>query len=350
MNKAILRTKGFIGVTLAAVLILGGVKVQNLMAAERINPQETNTITAKIAEDSVFAKEFDNRLDIKLYKIAGMDETGKLVEAEGFENINREYLNERHDPQDIKKEIVEPALTIVEAADEMDAIILSIDRGQGETSGTVEMDGPGVYLYVPYIAADQEDPRYTYTFTSYIISAPTSNYIMTGTGDDDWIYNVSFELKSEAEARYGSLEIVKTLDTFNSSLGDAAFVYEVKAVLAEEEEVLNNVYSIDFSAAGTKSIVIEDIPATSVVTVTEVYTGASYESVGNQVISGNEIIPNETTVVKFENDYDGRLISGGISAENNFEIEDGTIYWIDRDGNPVEQGTINIPVYEEVAQ
>ena len=39
----------------------------------------------------------------------------------------------------------------------------------------------------------------------------------------------------------------------------------------------------------------------------------------------------------FENDYDGRLISGGISAENHFENEDGVINWIDASGNKVEQ-------------
>ena len=335
MKKAVFKSKGLIGIILGALLIIGCLQITGLKAAGRINPNTPITITAKIAENdqSIFAQEFDGKLQIRLYKIADIGETGKATVEAGFEDIDLSILDQNPSPEDIIDNIVAVAEPI--AKDMEDYTTIEINRGDGKSEKTVTMpDGAGIYLYVPQPAADR---RYTYTFTSYILYAPTSTYIMTGQGSDQWQYDVEFTIKSEAEQAYGDLAITKTLDTFNKSLGKASFVYKVTATL-DNEVVLNNVYSIDFDKAGSKTRTIKDLPASAVVTVEEIYTGASYEAVGNEIVSGLVIKPGDTVTANFENDYNGNLISGGISAENQFTVdENGNIIWTDKDGNPKEQ-------------
>jgi hypothetical protein len=90
---------------------------------------------------------------------------------------------------------------------------------------------------------------------------------------------------------------------------------------------------------------VEKIPADALVTVTEIYTGASYEPVESEVLSDILIVADETKDAAFENTYNGGLISGGISAINKFEVEENTIYWIDQNGDRKQQ-TGPVPVEE----
>ena len=190
----------------------------------------------------------------------------------------------------------------------------------------------GLYLFVPQPTYDN---IYDYTFKYSLVSVPTSKYITATKVDengnivsddsasDDWEYNVDIILKPEATPRYGSLKIIKTLETFNESLGKASFVFEVEAT-REDKIVFSNVYSMYFDSAKTKSVSVEHIPAGSTVTVKEVYSGASYTLESNSVIT-KEIVANNTVEANFTNDYDNRLIEGGIGIENHFikSNEDG---------------------------
>ena len=111
------------------------------------------------------------------------------------------------------------------------------------------------------------------------------------------------------------LEIKKTLNTFNSTLGGATCVFRIEA--EKDGIIYSDVKSIVFDAAGTKSIVIaEKIPAGAVVTVTEVYSGSSYEitSAPEQTVT---IIADKMETVEFTNDYNDRL-NGGTSVVNHF--------------------------------
>ena len=73
--------------------------------------------------------------------------------------------------------------------------------------------------------------------------------------------------------------------------------------------------------AFTKSITIDNIPTGTTITVTEVYSGASYEidveENRTQVIE--DLKAGETGTVEFTNDYDEHLDEGGISVVNTFE-------------------------------
>lgn len=335
MRNFKIKGKAIIALTLTAVIALSGVGIYKAKAAGRVETDKAVKITAAIAanDTSIFATEYKGTVEIDLYKIAAMDETGSLVLDESLVNsgIQLSVLDGAPTVKQVKDAIVNPALT--EIANMTPAATITLDRSTGAMNATEPIEkGAGLYLYNP---KDAIDSRYTHTFTSYVIQVPTSEYLTKGTGDDEWIYKAEFTLKSESEERFGKLDITKTLDSFNTSLGTASFVYTVVAT-RDNETVFENVYSINFDVAGSITRTIEGIPADADVTVTEVYKGASYEAVGADSATA-KIVADDTVTVNFENDYNDKLIVGGISAENVFENYDGKVYWIDKAGTKVKQ-------------
>ena len=197
--------------------------------------------------------------------------------------------------------------------------------------------------------------KYEYTFAPYLISLPNNYYSSTNT-DDTWQYNLvgdfAIGLKPERTDRYGDLLIKKTLDVYNATNSNATFVFQVEATKTDvddstkREVVYSNVVSTAFGAAGTKEILIEKIPAGAEVTVTEIYSGASYtvtsEAEKTTVIKANEkydstkqdseeaIPEGETNVivssVEFTNTHDGRT-NGGSGVINNFKYDGSEWRW-----------------------
>jgi len=337
VNKAIFRKGIIVVIVIATIIAAWGLGTYISRAADRVDVAGTIKITAAVADgdDSIFANAFNGTVEIELYKLAAMDYTGRLTKVGAFadETVKIDILDGNPSIDDIKTGIVNPALTIAARDDVVADEVIRLNKAEA-TEASVEIEGgAGLYLYIP---KDVRDLRYAYSFTSYVIMAPTSEFIMTGAGSDEWNPNVTFNLKCEETPLYGSLRIIKNLDTYNLSLGKAAFVYEVKAV-RDQEVVFNNVFSIDFSSPGQLTREIEDIPADADVTVTEIYTGASYTPVGDRAVDVR-IVADTTVDAAFENDFDERLNQGGISAENHFDIIDGVYYWTDKDGNPVAQG------------
>ncbi len=334
MIKLNLRKKGLMGICLALALCIVGVGAQCLKAAERVDLSKPVKITAEVdnADGSTFATKYQGTVTIKLYKVAKMSETGDLTLAEGFENsgVNLAVLGNKPTVDTIKSEIVSKAVTASANATEVKT--LTINRGEGESRAIAPLSEAGLYLYVP---EDATDDRYLYEFTPYVILAPESTYITTGEGSDEWNYNVTFKLKASDTPRIGKLKIVKTLKNYNVNLGDASFVYEVKAVL-DGKEVINNVYKLDFTAQEfanshtAERLLDVEFPATAVVTVKETYSGASYKPVdGKDTVTDITIVADETKEAAFENESNGNLIVGGIAAEN--------VFVDDEDGNPVWQ-------------
>ncbi len=328
------KKKALIGILMAALLVIAGSGIYKANAAARVDTSATVTIVAGISDTdtSVFATKYKGTVKIKLYKIADMDETGKLNIVEGFKDagIDLSVLENNPTTDDIIASIVAPAKA---AAPENTNLIITLDRSAGAQVEPINIPaGAGLYLYVP---EDITDTRYKYTFISYVVMAPTSELITTGTGSDAWVDTVRFNLKATEQERFGNLEIKKKLDSFNVSLGTASFVYRV-TIKDGNETVSENVYSLDFDSATTKTKLLENIPAGYTVIVKEEYTGASYSLVGDA--TATKTIEGEKTVTaEFENTYDNRLITGGVSAENNFENEDGTIYWVKPDKTKVKQ-------------
>lgn len=344
MSKLDCKKKRIFSIAFAAVLLVAGFKTQGLLAAERVDTDATVKITAAIDREdtSVFATNYNGEVEVDLYKIAELDSTGNASLTEAFSqgDINLELLKDNPSVEDVKTGVVEPAMAIAEGK-EADATI-SFNKADGATSGDVSIQkGAGLYLYIP---REAKDDRFIYSFTPYVIFAPGSEYIRTGSGSDAWQYDVTFNLKASEELRYGSLIIKKTLDKYNASLGEASFVYKVVGTTEDGGQtytVFDNVYALNFTSAGEKTIeIIDEIPATINVTVTEVYSGASYDVVGESVVDGIVISAEEIAEAAFTNTGNDKLITGGIAAENQFVEEEGVVYWIDEEGEEHPQTSI----------
>ena len=189
----------------------------------------------------------------------------------------------------------------------------------------IEVDGATSTVTVAY------SYNYEYRFKPQLISIPTREPTVDPELEENvpWIgvegNPLVVNLKAERERRLGNLEIVKTLDN-KESKEDAIFVFDIVATLeGEEKPVYANVVSINFTDPGTRSVLIEDLPVDAVVTVEEIYHGATYVNVTTVTpapvtIAAEEIVP--ARVVNFENDYT-EYHTGGHGITNNFSF-DGT--------------------------
>ena len=173
------------------------------------------------------------------------------------------------------------------------------------------------------IATTAHSGEYTYTFPPSLISLPSKEADADGNittdGPGEWLYNFSVTLKPEQEIRYGSLEIVKTLQTYETK-DPATFVFQVEATLGEGEsaqKVYSDVVSLSFTAPGQETELIKKLPVGAHVTVTEIYSGAVYSLVTADTQTA--VIPaNDVVSVAFTNDYNNTNKGGG-AVTNRFD-------------------------------
>lgn len=197
--------------------------------------------------------------------------------------------------------------------------------------------------------------QHVYTFAPELISLPTkepdADGIISTASSGDWIYDSTVYLKPGQHTRYGRLEIVKDLLTYESFSGqseEATFVFQVEAEL-NGQSVYSDVKTLVFNGAGKDSVVIDKIPVGAKVTVTEVYSGASYTlekielghygqniypdgtlpdseyakegSLDTREVENVVIEANRVASVKFTNNYDHRQ-TGGHGIVNRFEFNE----------------------------
>lgn len=209
-------------------------------------------------------------------------------------------------------------------------LYLVVARGEGITDYWKTTEGANGAQEIVTIA---HSGKFTYTFTPSLISLPSKEALADGSintaGDGDWQYDMTVTLKPERAVRFGSLEINKILQSYETS-GPASFVFDVEAEL-DGQNVYSNVASMTFTGAGQQSVLVEEIPVGANVTVTEVYSGASYslasEAVQTAVIGADTVSP-----VTFSNSYNGADRDGG-AVVNRFEYEDGDWTWTPQTSN-----------------
>lgn len=178
------------------------------------------------------------------------------------------------------------------------------------------------------IATIANSGDYQYAFMPQLISLP-----MRGTGDTTvvpnmtadrgpWVFDLDVYMKPEQSPRFGALEIVKTLSSYETEAGlpaePATFVFRVDGVI-DGETVYSEVESITFTAAGEERVRLDRIPVTADVTVTEIYSGSSYQAEVTEpqtaVISAEQVAS-----VSFRNFYDGHQRNGhGIKNQFTYE-------------------------------
>jgi hypothetical protein len=268
---------------------------------------------------------------VNLYKTADVDISGKYRDISGFEDLELDSVDSQTTAETWTEKAAK-ALEIVKAQAMSPDEKVEIQPSD-TLSATVEDLSAGMYLVEAETAVSE---NYEYSFTPYLVALP-NNYYDT-TGSDDWVYEDRSEitLKAEENDRYGDLVIQKTLPVMNASLGNASFVFQIEAV-KEGEKVYSDVVAMTFDQAGTDSITVEKIPAGAQVTVTEVYSGASYTASGGtertaQIVANYDLEGTKTGTpvsVAFTNDYKNGTV-GGNGVINHFENtagEDESANW-----------------------
>ena len=256
-------------------------------------------------EDTAFTDLTADAVTVSLYRVADVDSSGQYTELTGFEDLELGSISSQTTAQEWEEKAALAAETV-----ETDGVQPAVTFSAGSGITGVET---GMYLVAAQTTLTAE---HIYRFTPYLLALPNNEYSQTG--NDDWLYDVTTGLKPEQELRYGGVQINKTLDTYNATLDGASFVFSVEAV-KDGEKVYSDVVSLVFDGPGTRSVEVSGIPAGAQVTVTEIYSGASYQLTGSDseqaAVSADEFVP-----VEFTNTYNGEN-NGGSSILNHFSYE-----------------------------
>lgn len=327
MNKRLKQGSTFL---LAVALTFPLLTLPGAKAANAIDTDAECSIQFDIGGNS--SELLSASIPVKLYKVASVDESGNYtgigafskldlssVSADNLDAAAATWAERAAEAKKLLKDDTEPTTT-------------TLTQGRGTATGL----DTGLYLVdTPKVIT----PNYTYTFTPYLVSLPTNNYYSGNGASDDWIYDLTKEhnsavgLKPEQHVRYGNLVINKELVDHNATFGDeATFVFQID-IKKPDGKKETRIEELTFDAAGSHSVTIEKIPAGFHVTVTEVYSGASYE-LASAKSQETDIIANpekETEVefkpaeVSFINKHDGRT-NGGYGVKNNFKLDENGQY------------------------
>lgn len=341
--KILKRMKKRYALALAALLVLPCISFMQAWAANEVDLNRECSLTVSvevgnaIGSNEEYLEDFNQMsIPVSVYRVADVDATGMRFSPESaFESIDFSAVNQKPssvtaaDWQKLANEAEKiRASSSIEAAG---STVVQKEEGSGAAVGTIFGLTPGMYLVVP---EESFNPDYTvqYAFTPYLTALPSSDYTLGGAGSDEWKYDTTIGLKPDAQPQFGKLNIVKTLENYNETLGKATFVFHIVGKDKNGEIKYDEVESMTYSAAGSNTITIEKIPVGLTVTVTEIYSGASYTVVGSK--EGTAVIWSEAAIeagigseatVAFRNRYDGGN-RGGYGVTNHF-TQDGSGGW-----------------------
>ncbi len=355
--KRIRIKKGYVAGALALILAVLGLELTMVRAADALDFRN-HTCSLTIETTGVeFAKELSNvpEIPVKLYQVASMDESAEYTvntRTYGSDVVIENKGQDRAAWAQMWKDMAAKAANKIEASGgsiRADATVAMRPVTQGNntySSGTARNLAPGLYL----VAAESvRYGGYEYSFTPYLISVPTNEYRMvSGGGKDEWLYDVTVGLKPARKPLDGEMVIQKTLNTYNESLGEVTFIFEVTGTDPVTGQVVyNNVISMNYDSTtpnGTQSVKITGLPVGTVMTVKEIYNGASYTELSSEQrttiegyetdSSGNPI--SQTKPVSFVNDYDDEL-KKGYGIVNHFDFV-GDQASTDQNGNLLVKG------------
>lgn len=326
MGRKYLKSGRICAVALA-VLCIGMVSPQmEAWARIPVDTGKTCTITVELedAQKEQYPDLLEAQISVELYRIATIDAYAEYTALDGFEGV---------DLGSVSSGTAEEWAAVAEQASH----VLGIPYGDEEetagsvtakpaqtltmTNGSGSVSGLQTGLYLVY-AKKVETAEHAYTFLPYLVSAPN---LSQSTGADEWLYDITVGLKPEQADLYGQVTIEKNLNSYNASLGDATFIFQVDARRGEDL-VYSNVCSLNFTEPGKMSAVAKNIPLNTTVTIEEIYRGASYELTEGQAGKYEITLPgtdqSAEATVSFTNDYSGGNRSQS-SVVNHFAY-DGT--------------------------
>lgn len=333
------------GYLLAAAVALSGMAIMHTQAAGMIDLKKTCSLTVSVQLDETEEgnKEYledlkEMSIPVSVYRVANVDETGRKFTGEGkFAGMDFSKVGPDTTAADWEslaeqaKALAENQMTETEDPEEDGGDVTELKLGTVPV--TVDELKPGLYLVLPETSYNQEHSR-EYSFAPSLAALPSSDYTLEGTGSDEWNYNITMGLKLSVEPLLGKLNITKNLKNYNATLGKATFVFQIVGKNENGAIKYEEVESLTFSEPGSQTITLEGIPAGLTVTVTEIYSGASYQVEGSNeavdvIVSDQEVsLGNRTEAsVEFTNSYDGGN-RGGYGVTNHFESEgDGGWTW-----------------------
>lgn len=301
---------------LGCAVILSAAMLPKTYAAEAINTAADCSIGFSIG--GTYKDLAEVPVTVDLYKVADVSARGDYTEVGGFD-LDLGAISDQTTAQEWETK-AEAAAAAVESGSVQPAASVEITGGTGTAQGL----DTGMYLVAAQTA---QTDNYEYTFTPYLISLPNNYYYSQGS--DEWVYDVrGTELKPEQAERYGSLEIDKELVNFNASgSAQTMFIFQVD-ITTPAGETESRQEAMTFTGAGSSSLVIDEIPAGSDVTVTEVYSGAGYQLTADSAqAQETQITAEDTAAVSFRNEHNGST-TGGYGVVNNYKVdENGAWQW-----------------------
>lgn len=334
---------------LAALLVLPCVNLMQTKAAGPVVQDRDCELTVAVdTTETVWgvgvgagtsAEDFENMtVSVNVYKVADMNVSAEFTSTTGFEDLDFNVVMEDSNAatwENLAAEAVQRLEGVKPTATG------NIEKGNPAVIGSL---GVGMYLIVPQETFNSDSTR-KYVFTPYLTALPSSDYTQTGAGSDDWQYDRTIYLKGEAQPQFGKLTINKTLQNYNATLGLTTSVFEIVGKDAQDNVVYTNVASVTHDGAGEQSVTLENIPAGIIVTVTEVYAGASYEIVGENVQTTTIVsdaavgLEKPAASAAFTNRYNGGNDSGyGLMNEFKAGDEEGVWEWMKPTTPGVPQG------------
>lgn len=320
MKKRI-KTAG--ALTLAAITVLSAAGLSSVYGALGVETGRECSLTFTL-DGTEFDELRSLEIPVDVYKVADITEEAVYDTAKytDFADLGLENVSSTTKAEDWAQ-MAEKAMETVKNKGIEPTVKVTKPKGAAESIG-VDLK-TGMYLVQ---AETVQSSEYTYDFTPYLVSLPNNYYYSNENQDDTWVYDVTSTMKPQQTQRYGDLEIVKDLTKYNASLKDALFVFQVEGT-RHGEKVYSDVVSVKFDKAGKKSVLVEDLPAGTVVTVKEVYAGGSYSNTSGETqeaVIGAEGVTDNPASVSFTNTYNGKLIPG-TGIVNHIEIENGNWDW-----------------------
>lgn len=350
---------------LASILAAGCIAAAlggTVRAADPLNLSEPCTLQVKV-EPKAMTEEGEKKeapeVVIDLYKVAN------AVKEEGYDAYHLEPIDafaglkvdltvgEDTDPK-IWKSLAQSAAAIIFPETGEGAVTVTDTATRVEGTDFVQASGlgAGLYLMVPrgtdltveeYLIRQEAETggaqsiktvaysdSYTFTYEPQLVALPSKEAVddtIATSNPGRWLYEMTAESKPEVSERYGTLRIDKELIEYLTGK-PATFVFTVEATL-RGRVVYSDVVALDFTAPGTQSQLIADkIPVGAFVTVTESYSGATYQgtqgSAAVQTLTMTNVAPedpNFDNIASFQNTYDntGRR---GSAITNHFEYTD----------------------------
>lgn len=324
----------------AVILLVIGVGSGQTYAAGAIDLSRPCSLTLytrsfpESGEDGEYADLYSiPQISGTLYRVADVSFTGAYRSRAPFEALNIPALTapDREAWAALWEDTADKAAAIVEEnpgfIPDAAVTLTPLEDGSG-ILGTARELRPGMYLV---ILEDAQSPVFTYRFRPFLVAVPGNLYWESQDESmDAWIYDVSAALKPEWERRTGKLIIRKTVKRYADMDGSADFVFLVESRDEDGKILYSNVVAIRHQDAGTQEAVLTDVPAGLTVTVTEVYSGASYTLVSEpsqSVTVTTQDTGEDPATVAFVNTWNGKLTQD-TAAVNRFTYTQDEQAWV----------------------